>query len=241
MSVKELTFQPSDFERFSDSVQTNPEYNDARLEIRQKLDQLGKQGVEALSQSPHTLVSRASLHHPHKFNDFRIESQRVYLSRGDEERTHLQQLLGQDLGKDLNSDYIHTMIVLEINQAGLTFALRIHQNAWWDGENLKRKLSDEEMRPAVAKTLQPLEGYKLRIHDHRSSRDCTGIDDLELLEFQKHYTPGDHWLHVERKFARDDLFVSSGGFSQRVLAEWKRLLPAYKEFCWHPTNDYLFS
>ncbi|MEC9475759.1 MAG: hypothetical protein VX764_01840 [Planctomycetota bacterium] len=241
MIVEEATFLPSDFERFSENAQTDPEFNDARLEVRRKLDQLGKHGAQTLSKSPYLLVSRASLHHPHKFNDFRIASQRVYLSRGDKERAQLQQLLGQEIGQDLDSDYMHTMLVLEIDQEGLTFALRIHQNAWWDGENLNRQLADEDTRPSIASTLQPLEGYRLRIHDHRSSRDCTEIDDLELLEIQKHYTPGDHWLHVERKFARNDLFVSSGGFSQRVISEWKRLLPAYRAFCWHPTNDHLFS
>ncbi|MEE2883088.1 MAG: hypothetical protein VYD70_05120 [Planctomycetota bacterium] len=241
MSIDEVTFLPSDFERFRDSVQTDPEYNDARLEVRQKLHQLGKLGAETLSKPPHLLVARASIHHPHKFNDFRIASQRVYLSRGEKERAQLQQLLGQELGQDLDRDYIHTMIVLEIDQEGLTFALRIHQQAWWDGENLKRLLSDEDTRPSIAETLQPLEGYRLRIHDHRSSRDCTKIDDLELLEIQKHYTPGDHWLHVERRVAKDDLFVSSGGFSLRVISEWKRLLPAYRVLCWHPANDRLFS
>ena len=241
MTADGVNFLPSDFERFQDSVQTDPEFNDARLEIRRKLDQLAKQGAESLSKAPHILTARASLHHPHKFNAFRISSQWGYLSRGDKERKKLQRLLGEEIGKDLDSDYIHTMLVLEIDQEGLNIALRIHQKAWWDGENLKRMLDDEESRVSVAETLQPLEGYRLRIHDHRNSRDCATIDDLELIEISKHYTPGEHWLHVERKIGRDEIFVTSGGFAQRVLDEWKRLLPAYRSFCWHSTNDHLFA
>ena len=241
MSVEEISFLPSDFERFRDSVQADPEFNDARLEVRRKLDQLGKMGAQELSKPPHLLVARASLHHPHKFNAFRVASQWTYLSRGEKERKKLQGLLGEEIGKDLDHDYIHTMLVLEIDHAGLKIALRIHPKAWWDGENLKRQLQDEEVRPSIAQTLQPLDGYRLRIHDHRSSRDCTEIDDLELVEIRKHFTPGDHWLHVERHIARDQLFVTSGGFSQRVIAEWKRLLPAYRVFCWHSTNDRLFA
>ncbi len=241
MSSEEVVFFPSDFERFRESAQTEAEFNDARLEVRQKLDQLGKAGASALSQPPFLLTSRASLHHPHKFNGFRVASQWTYLSRGDQERKVLKSQLGAEIGADLDADYIHAMLVLEIDEAGLTIALRIHQKAWWDGENLKRLLGDEDQRPDIARALQPLKGYQLRIHDHRKTRRCETIDDLELAEFRKSYTPGEHWLHVEKKFAREDVFISSGGFEQRVISEWKRLLPAYQIFCWHPENDRLFA
>ncbi|MDE0959923.1 MAG: hypothetical protein OSB09_04010 [Planctomycetota bacterium] len=241
MAEDEVTFLPSDFDRFRESVQTDPEFNGSRLEVRTKLDRVGKAGAQALSAEPFLLVSRASLHHPHQFNGFRVASQRTYLSRGEQERKKLQKHLGSEVGKDLDTDYIHAMLVLEIDEKGLTFALRIHQNAWWDGENLKRLMGDEEERIAMAKMLQPLSGYHLRVHDHRRTRKCSTMDDLELAEIRKSYTPGEHWLHVEKRIDRDDLFISAGGFEQRVISEWKRLLPAYRCFSWHPENDRLFA
>ncbi len=241
MSDEEVTFLPSDFDRFRESVQTDPEFNDSRLEVRTKLDLVGKAGAQALSAAPFLLVSRASLHHPHQFNGFRVASQRTYLSRGVQERKKLQKHLGAEIGKDLDTDYTHSMLVLEIDEKGLTFALRIHKDAWWDGENLKRWMGDEEQRLTIANTLQPLEGYTLKVHDHRRTRACSTIDDLELAEIRKSYTPGEHWLHVEKKIDRDDLFISSSGFEQRAISEWKRMLPAYRCFCWHPENDRLFA
>ena len=241
MNSDEVAFLPTDFERFRESVQTDPEFNEARLEVRRKLESIGKSAADALSASPYLLVARASIHHPHQFNGFRVAQQCTYLSRGKKERTLLKKHLGSEIGEDLDTDYIHTQLVLQIDEQGLIFALRIHAKAWWDGENLKRLLGDEDERPGIASALQPLEGYHLRVHDHKRTRKCKGIDDLELAEMRKSFTPGEHWLHVERRFERDDLFVTSGGFEQRAVAEWKRLLPAYRCFCWHPDNDRLFA
>ncbi|MEE2857780.1 MAG: hypothetical protein VX949_10345 [Planctomycetota bacterium] len=241
MNSDEVAFLPTDFERFRESVQTDPEFNEARLEVRRKLERIGKVAADALSTAPYLLVARASIHHPHRFNGFRVAQQCTYLSRGEKERTFLKKHLGDEIGEDLDTDYIHTQLVLQIDERGLIFALRIHPKAWWDGENLKRLLGDEDERPTIASALQPLEGYSLRVHDHKRTRECKGIDDLELAEMRKSFTPGEHWLHVERRFERDDLFITSGGFEQRAIAEWKRLLPAYRCFCWHPDNDRLFA
>ena len=241
MNSDEVAFLPTDFERFRESVQTDPEFNEARLEVRRKLERIGKVAADALSTAPYLLVARASIHHPHQFNGFRVAQQCTYLSRGEKERTFLKKHLGGEIGEDLDTDYIHTQLVLQIDEQGLIFALRIHPKAWWDGENLKRLLGDEQERPTIASALQPLEGYSLRVHDHKRTRECKGIDDLELAEMRKSFTPGEHWLHVERRFERDDLFITSGGFEQRAIAEWKRLLPAYRCFCWHTDNDRLFA
>jgi hypothetical protein len=57
MGTEEIKFLPTDFEKFADSVQDNAEFNDARLEVRRKLDLLGKAGGEKLSDGVHDFVS----------------------------------------------------------------------------------------------------------------------------------------------------------------------------------------
>ena len=150
MNSDEVAFLPTDFERFRESVQTDPEFNEARLEVRRKLESIGKSAADALSAPPYLLVARASIHHPHQFNGFRVAQQCTYLSRGKKERTFLKKHLGDEIGEDLDTDYTHTQLVLQIDEQGLIFALRIHAKAWWDGENLKRLLGDEDERPTIA-------------------------------------------------------------------------------------------
>ncbi|MDG1455446.1 MAG: hypothetical protein P8R38_04510 [Planctomycetota bacterium] len=241
MGTEEIKFLPTDFEKFADSVQDNAEFNDARLEVRRKLDLLGKAGGEKLSDGVHDFVSRASLHHPHKVNSFKVDKQWVYLSRAESERKELQGRLGQEIGEDLGSDYNHAVLVLEIQHSGLTLALRIHPRAWWDGENLRRQMGRQEGRENLAAAVKPLKGFRLRIDDNKTSRACETVDEIEWMTVRKHFTPGEHWMHIEKHIDGDSLFVSSGGFQERLLDEWSRLLPAYKLFCWHKNNDELFA
>ena len=241
MSAEGYRFLPGDFERFAPGVQGNAEYNDARLEVRRKLDEIGKAGANTLSDGVRDFTSRASLHHPHKINSFKVDRQWVYLSRSDEERKALEAHLGQEIGEDLSSDYFHALLVLEIHHQGLMIGLKVHPKAWWDGENLRRQMGKQSCREALGSAMRNLDGYDLRIHDNKTSRPCPSVDDIEWKSVRKHFTPGEHWIHIEKQIEKDSLFVTSGGFRQRVVDEWERLLPAYRLFGWHPSNDQLFT
>lgn len=241
LDPREVRFLPTDFEKYHERIQRDPEFNDARLEIRRKLDAIGKHLVTALATKDLELVSRASLHHPYRFNAFRVASQWVYLSRGEKERKAIVKHLGADLGKDLDQNYVHTILVLEIAEKGLQIALRIHQSAWWDGENLKRNLKSEAKRDELAAALRPLAGYGLRIGDNRRVRACAEIEGRDLAEAMGYYTPGDQWLHVERAIARGDPFVVDPGLLERLEAEFRALLPAYRSMKWSKENDRLFG
>lgn len=241
MPAPDLTFAPTDFERFHPDLQRNPEYNAARLEIRQKLDAFGKRLAKKLTAPELAFTSRASLHHPYRFNAYRVESQFVYLSRADKERRKIKSILGVDLGKDLDQNYVHVTLCLEIHHHGLEIALRVHQQAWWDGENLKRQIATEPGRERVAEALRQAVGFGLRIHDHRSHLSCEAIDGNVLREKLAFYKPGDHWLHLEKSIARVDAFVTEPGLEERLVAEFERLIPAYRTIRWTEENNALFS
>ena len=237
----EVRFLASDFEKYRERLQRDPEYNDARLEVRRKLDAIGKYLVKKLATKDLELVSRASLHHPYRFNGFRVSSQSMYISRGEKERKAIVRHLGVDLGKDLDQNYTHTILALEIAEAGLQIALRIHQGAWWDGENLKRGLASRERRDELAAALNPLGEYGLRIGDNRRVRQCSGITERDLSEAMGYYTPGDQWLHVERNIERDDPFVTEDGFLDAIEEQFQLLLPPYRLMRWSKKNDQLFG
>ncbi len=241
LDPREVHFPPTDFEKFHERIQRDPEFNDARLEIRRKLDALGKHLVSAISTKEVELVSRASLHHPYQHNGFRVASQSVYLSRGEKERKAIVRHLGVDLGKDLDQNYTHSILVLEIAEKGLEVALRIHKGAWWDGENLKRACASREYRTKLASQLQPLKEYGLRIGDHRRVRPCGDLTERDLAEALSFYKPGDHWLHIERAIDRSNDFVTEPQFLDRVESEFRALIPVYQVIRWSKKNDRLFG
>ncbi|MFQ5655739.1 MAG: hypothetical protein ACE5GW_13540 [Planctomycetota bacterium] len=240
-ATQEIRFLPTDFERFRPELQRDRTHNAARLEVRRKLDALGKALAKSLSGPDLALTSRASLHHPYRFNRFRVESQWVYLSRAEKERRELKRILGVELGRDLDQNYVHAILVLEIHQHGLGTAIRIHKDAWWDGENLKRSLSAADRREAFARLLGALPCHGLHIHDHRRIRPCAEITPEEIAETLRYYTPGEHWLHISREIPRDDPFVTDEGLPARLEEEFRSLLPVYRSMRWSPENNFLFE
>ncbi|MCI0652598.1 MAG: hypothetical protein L0Z55_12035 [Planctomycetes bacterium] len=240
-SGAEIRFLPTDFARFQPELQANPEYNAARLEVRRKLEALGKHLAATLAADDLAFAARASLHHPYKFNRFRVDSQWVYLSRADKERRRLKSLLGVDLGKDLDQNYVHAILVFEIHQHGLEFALRVHKDAWWDGENLKRKCAVAAERESLAACLRPLAGYGMQIHDYRRIHACETITPEELVETLRYYVPGEHWLHISRAVPSSDPLVAAEDFVSRTTEEFRALLPAYRFIRWTPENNWLFE
>lgn len=236
-----LGFRERDFALYRPELQRNEEYNDARLVIRRRLDAIGKAVCDALSTKDVSLTSRASLHHPYTFNGYKVASQCVYLSRGDKERKEIKRILGVELGKDLDQNFVHVLLVLEIYEHGMEVALRVHKDAWWDGENLKRSLKEAAGREEFARLLRSLPEYGLRIDDHRKIHACETMTPQELAEVCRFYTPGQHWLHVSRDLDREDPFVTEPGFLERVLEEFRRLLPAYVFMRWNTANNRLFG
>lgn len=241
MPPSAITFRPIDFEKFHPNLQRDPDHNPARLEIRQKLDAFGKRLVKKLTAPDLAFTSRASLHHPYRFNAFKVDSQFVYLSRADKERRKIKSLLGVDLGKDLDQNYVHVTLCLEIHHHGLELALRVHQQAWWDGENLKRQIATPEGRERIAEALRAAEGFGVRIHDHRSRLECATIQGDVLKEKLGFYKPGDHWLHVERSIPKDDPFVTEEGLEERLMEQFEHLAPAYRVIRWTESNNCLFG
>ncbi|MCA8959230.1 MAG: hypothetical protein KDC38_01905 [Planctomycetes bacterium] len=237
----ELRFLPTDFERFRDELARDPTHNAERLEVRRKLDAFGKRLAKILADRDLAFSSRASLHHPYRFNAYKVDTQFVYLSRAESERKSLKKILGVELGKDLDQNYVHVVLNLEIHQHGLELALRIHQNAWWDGENFKRQVVSKEHRPAIVEAMRAAPGFDLRVHDHRKKHPCETMTEEELTETIGYYTPGEHWLHVEQSIERNEEFVSEPGLEERLVDEFRDLIPLYRAIRWTPKNDFLFG
>lgn len=237
----ELTFSSRSFQLFAPDLQRDPIHNAARLEIRRKLDAFGKRLGKHLAADDLAFASRASLHHPYRFNAYKVQSQFVYLSRAPKERKHLKSILGVELGKDLDQNYVHVNLALQIEHDGLTLALRIHQNAWWDGENFKRQAKTDAGRATLCEAIRPAAGFGLRIHDHKSVAACESMEPDVLKEKLGYYTPGEQWLHVEKVVPKNDAWITEPGLEGRATEAFESLVPLYRAIRWTPENNFLFD
>lgn len=236
-------FVEADFHALSPGLARDAQYNDKRLETRRKLLGLAKVFVaRAESELGLVLEPRTSLHNPHAFNQMQVKRLWAYLTRPKQEKKRLRQTLGADLGKDLDAAYRNAFLCAAIESDAFEISLRIHADAWFDGQNLVNRVRagawDEWKR-----LLNGLEGYRLRLADWKGDWSCGALGRERLEEFLAYYKPGEHALTVERRIAAPT--PGRGGclspaFPAQVVDELARLVPLYRFSAWSQESDWLF-
>jgi len=237
-----VLFEESDFRALSAAYAGNAEYNAHRLAARRRLLTLGKEVAREAATLGTQLDCRTSLHHPHTFNGNRVNRLWAYLTRPKKERTKLKRLLGSDLGKDLDSAYRNAYLCLAIESDALEVSLRIHADAWYDGQNLKKRIEAEGLQ-AWFKELDALGGFRLRLADWKGEWNCGSLTPERLEEFLDYYVPGEHQLAIEKRYPAPE--ENRGAALEEAAApelarELLRLLGVYRFTVWTEEENFLF-
>ncbi len=238
-------FEPWDFEALSGPRSRSPEYNEKRLEARRRLLALGKDAAKKVKSIGVSLEARSSLHNPHAFNGNRVSRLWTYLVRAKTEKARLRKVLGSDLAKDLDRAYKNIYLCLAIEHDALEVSLRIHADAWYDGQNLLRRVKAEGLDGWLS-VLNTLDGFRLGLDDWKGEWRCGKLTRESLEEYLRHYTPGEHQLLVERRWPvptdpEQRKAILAGEVSETMLAEVLRLVPLYEYCAWSRTSDFLFE
>ena len=232
------TLQPfleRDFLAYEKHRQDDPEYNALRLSVRRKLKQIADVAKKQAKELGTELASQAGLHHPYSYNNFRVSEQRAYLCRSNRERKKLATFFGDALGKDAQTHYIQTVLEVALDSQVLQVALRIHPLAWWDGENLKKSVLERGQMAdwcSMLKVLPP--GFMLKLHDWRKLYWAESAHEQGMRELFGSYTPGDHWLHLQRELPQEDVLAMGEEAGAWAVTSLLALLPAYKSILWSP-------
>jgi hypothetical protein len=229
-------FLERDFKAYERHRQDDPEYNALRLSVRRKLKAMADATLADAKGLGVELSAQAGLHHPYTFNAYRVREQRAYLCRSPKERKKLASFFGEALGKDAETHYIQTVLEVCLDDQIVEAALRIHPQAWWDGEHLKKKvLQDPARMDELVAMLRALPaGFNLKLHDWKKDNWCAQAKAGELKETLGHYTPGNHWLHVQRQLPKEDALSMGPDAEQWVKASLLSLLPLYRFTLWSP-------
>jgi hypothetical protein len=241
-----VVFEEGDLYSLSEGLSRDPQYNDRRLELRRKLGALAKDFVAAPRSPALALLSRTSLHNPHAFNKNRVRRIWAYITRDKAEKGRLRRVVGADLAKDLDAAYRNAYFCLAVEAERVEVSLRIHADAWFDGQNFKRRVAAQGTAELVG-LLNELDGFFLRLDDWKGDWRCGELDRTRLEEFFRYYEPGTHALTLERSFpapaaqpaVRSALFAPGVGAS--LVQELRRLEPAYRYAAWSKTSDHLFG
>lgn len=240
-------FEEGDFHSLSESLARDPQYDDRRLLARRKLGAIGKEAVRR-AKGPAggegvELMSRTSLHRPHAFNGMRVRRLWVYVCRSRGAKARLRKVLGSDLAKDLDAAYRNAYLCAALEAESIEVSLRIHRDAWYDGQNLVRRLGREGLGGWLA-LLNGRTGYRLRLDDWKGEWRCGELDADRLEEFLRYYTPGEHSLTIERRWP-----APAGGrggalgeeVPELLVEEVLGLVALYRYTAWSQESDFLFS
>lgn len=238
-------FEPFDLEALGPAHARSADANDRRLAARRRLATLGKALAARGAEEGLELVSRTSLHHPHAFNAGQVRRLWVYVCRGKQAKATLRRTLGRELAADLDAAFRNAYLCFALEHDAVEVSLRVHPDAWFDGQNLVKRVGAEGLAPWRG-LLNELEGFRLRLHDWKGEWPCGALPSERLEEFLRFYTPGEHALAVERRFEvpgdPGGRRATLGGLAPELLLdEAARLLPLYRYLAWSPESDFLFA
>lgn len=228
-------FLERDFLAYEKHRQHDDEYNALRLSVRRKLKRIADRTKALAKERGVELSGKEGLHHPYTFNSYRVREQRAYLCRSDKERRKLASFFGEALGKDAETHYIQTVLEVSIDDQVVEAALRIHPQAWWDGQNLKKKVEAADGLASWTAMLNALPpGFAMRVHDWRSLQYAGAAKAHEVKQLLAAYTPGEHWLHVLRMLPREDAVACGSDGPEWVVESLLSLLGMYRFVLWTP-------
>lgn len=242
----EIRFEEDDLNALDEAVARDPAYNERRLALRRKLLALGKRFAAAKRAPKLGLDARTSLHNPHAFNGNRVRRIWTYVTRDKGEKGRLRRVVGKDLAQDLDAAYRNAYFCLGVEADAAEVSLRIHSDAWFDGQNLSRRVAAEGFEELTS-ILNALEGYRLELADWKGEWRCGDLSPSRLEEFFKYYEAGTHALALIRRWpapkgqpaARAALLSAEA--PTMLLEELARLEPFYRFSAWSKESDFLFG
>lgn len=242
-------FEEGDFHALTESLGRDPQYNDRRLVTRRKLASIAKLAVDELVADAAAkggtleLQSRTSLHQPHMFNHMRVRRIWAYITRGKKEKARLKKVLGTELAKDLDSSYRNAYLCVAIEEAALEVSLRIHPDAWFDGQNLVHRTQKEGFA-LLLPFLNDLDGFRLKLDNWKGEWICGQLNADKLKEFFRYYKPGELGLAVEQRLPAPPGQRGAAlaeDVPEMLLLELRRLAPLYRLIAWSEESDHLFK
>jgi hypothetical protein len=239
-------FEEGDLHALSEGLNRDPQYDDRRLVLKRKLATLASRFVDTRRKPKLPLESRTSLHRPHAFNGNRVRRMWAYICRNKSEKTRLRRIIGADLARDLDAAFRNVYFCLAVESEALEVSLRIHSDAWFDGQNLVRRIAAEGSERFL-EILNELDGYRLRLDDWKGEWRCGELTRDSLEEFLRYYEPGTHALAIERRWPAPvkQPAVRVMMFGDEVAGlmgeELERLVAVYRFAAWSKESDFLFG
>jgi len=243
-------FTDRDFDAYARNKWRSNAFNRERLEVKQKLGELGKSLTGQLrSEDGSPLLCEASAEHPALWNQKQVDSQQLFFSRNESARRELDTIItrGRSLAsliEDPSPQRSHVFLSIRLSVDQLVVGLRLHTDATVDRQNLTRKVAEQWLSDQFIDLLSTLDqSYVLSLGDtNHGSAKTLDADALRLIlvELAEPLGPNQsRWLTIARTFDRAHTLAASETISDDIRASLLALLPVYQFVAWSRDNDHI--
>ena len=239
-------FTDADFDAYVPSKWSSNVYTRNRLEVKQKLLQLGRDVVGVLCAADSSpLACDASVEYPALSNHKQVDAQHLYFWRSPEARKEIDGIIDRarsiaSLVEDPSPQRSHLFLSVSLTHEHVEIALKLHPDARVDRQNLERKCEDFFARDRLRALLRGLAaGWHVGLTGGEMVA-AEGLDDDSLRRVVAAFVePGNHWLAVARIYPRAEGGPRDSGFVDVARADLAALLPIYQFIAWSRDNDFV--
>jgi len=244
--VQFVGFSDRDFDAYLESKWTSNVFNRERLEVKQKLLNLGRLlGPSLLAGDGSPLLCEASAEHPAIWNQHRVPDQYLFFSRNEETRRELDTIISRKrsmaaLIEDPSPLRNHIFLSLMIDRSQLELALKLHSDAAIDRDNLQRKCQDYFQREKLLRMISELpEGFRIGLRGANDAPAASCTDELLQRLIQELPATGS-WLEVRYPVPRETPIAKDPAFADFARDKLARLLlPVMGFIAWSRDNDFV--
>jgi hypothetical protein len=239
-----------DFDAYVPNKWKSNVFNRERLEVKQKLLELGKSCAGAMAAADGSpLLLEASVEHPALWNHKQVDAQHLFFSRHEQARREIDGIIDRSrpmttMLEDPTPQRNHVFLGVALDHEKVTVALKLHPDAHVDRENLERKLDDTWEREKLVALLAELPaGTRVGVSG-QSDVPAAEVDDARLgelvAELARPEAPGKtHWFSVWRTLPRAEAIAAGPELATRVREVLVALLPLYQAVAWSRDNDFV--
>lgn len=240
-----MPFAAKDFDAYLERKWQSNAFNRERLEVRQKLEALGRLLAPTIVAGDGSLLDpEVSAEHPALWNQRRVENQHLFFSRNAEARKEIDGIISRKrsmaaLIEDPSPLRNHIFLAVMIDHQQVELSLKLHSDAAVDRDNLVRKTVEYFQREKLLQMIQDLPAeYAVGIVG-REEHPAAGVDDETLQQLIQDLPSAESWFVLRRSLSRDDSIVQQPDFVDLARDTLATLLPAYNFIAWSRDNDHV--
>lgn len=237
-------FTPADFDAFAQNKWCSHAFNRARLEVKLKLNALGKELVQVLSPKLEGEQSKVTEERPSIFNQHQVKHLTLYFIRSEKERNLLEGILDRsksvaEMVNDPALHHKHIILGIRLSQQGIEAGLWLHRDAWVDWKNVVQRCREHWDLDRLGELLRALPDSILHVRGggffDAPSTPLRQMGTQALLDAFQQEGP---WTILGEKRERLDPLCASSDLLPWMSGLLDSLLPLLHFIRWRGENDF---